>query len=108
MREGKVKTTPRNRAPELPSRGARLWGSAIAKPRRHKRSEEHTSELQSPDHLVSPDIYTLSLHDALPIFASVLKIASQRFKNRIDPTLVLQEKHRKPNDARRKGQNDAA
>src|SRR5947208_3480609 len=53
------------------------------------RSEEHTSELQSPDHLVcrlllekkkisSPlfyffndtattDIYTLSLHDALPI-----------------------------------------
>src|SRR5947208_2680127 len=39
------------------------------------RSEEHTSELQSPDHLVcrllldpaSPDTYALSLHDALPI-----------------------------------------
>src|SRR5438552_1070997 len=38
------------------------------------RSEEHTSELQSPDHLVCrlllpapPEIYTLSLHDALPI-----------------------------------------
>src|SRR5947208_70993 len=39
------------------------------------RSEEHTSELQSPDHLVcrllldapTTDVYTLSLHDALPI-----------------------------------------
>ena len=45
------------------------------------RSEEHTSELQSPDHLVcrllleknffndtaTTEIYTLSLHDALPI-----------------------------------------
>src|SRR5438552_3111103 len=39
------------------------------------RSEEHTSELQSPDHLVCrllldtsiTEIYTLSLHDALPI-----------------------------------------
>src|SRR5574344_645056 len=53
-----------------------------------ERSEEHTSELQSPDHLVcrlllekkknffffffndtaTTEIYTLSLHDALPIF----------------------------------------
>ena len=46
------------------------------------RSEEHTSELQSPDHLVcrllleknffndtaTTEIYTLSLHDALPIW----------------------------------------
>ena len=46
------------------------------------RSEEHTSELQSPDHLVcrllleknffndtaTTEIYTLSLHDALPIY----------------------------------------
>src|SRR5690348_4331092 len=39
------------------------------------RSEEHTSELQSPVHLVcrllldpaTTEIYTLSLHDALPI-----------------------------------------
>src|SRR5207244_3709412 len=37
------------------------------------RSEEHTSELQSPDHLVcrllppSPATSTLSVHDALPI-----------------------------------------
>src|SRR5947208_3601888 len=39
------------------------------------RSEEHTSELQSPDHLVcrllldaaTTQTYTLSLHDALPI-----------------------------------------
>src|SRR5690554_6148391 len=39
------------------------------------RSEEHTSELQSRPHLVcrllldpaTPEIYTLSLHDALPI-----------------------------------------
>src|SRR5437762_2864483 len=41
-----------------------------------ERSEEHTSELQSPMYLVcrlllvtsTSDIYTLSLHDALPIF----------------------------------------
>src|SRR5947208_481892 len=42
------------------------------------RSEEHTSELQSPDHLVcrlllendtsTTETYTLSLHDALPIY----------------------------------------
>src|SRR5438552_2222361 len=36
---------------------------------RYVRSEEHTSELQSPDHLVCPNIHTLSLHDALPISA---------------------------------------
>src|ERR1035441_7875504 len=43
----------------------------------HRRSEEHTSELQSLRHLVcrlvfsndtaTTEIYTLSLHDALPI-----------------------------------------
>src|SRR5262245_54440376 len=32
------------------------------------RSEEHTSELQSLRHLVCPSVYTLSLHDALPIY----------------------------------------
>src|SRR5437762_761162 len=45
------------------------------------RSEEHTSELQSPMYLVCrlllatsiTDIYTLSLHDALPISTAVLK-----------------------------------
>src|SRR5262245_26811253 len=43
----------------------------------YNRSEEHTSELQSLRHLVcrlllalaTPSIYTLSLHDALPISA---------------------------------------
>src|SRR5262245_13958799 len=47
-------------------------GSVVAA---RMRSEEHTSELQSLRHLVcrlllelsSPEIYTLSLHDALPI-----------------------------------------
>src|SRR5437879_3646994 len=33
-----------------------------------RRSEEHTSELQSPMYLVCPQIHTLSLHDALPIY----------------------------------------
>src|SRR5690348_4757233 len=41
-----------------------------------RRSEEHTSELQSPVHLVcrllldtaTTETYTLSLHDALPIY----------------------------------------
>src|SRR5687768_16168118 len=39
------------------------------------RSEEHTSELQSRLHLVCrpPDIYTLSLHDALPISRSFFR-----------------------------------
>src|SRR6202171_6570694 len=43
------------------------------------RSEEHTSELQSPSYLVcrllldtaTTEIYTLSLHDALPIFSRI-------------------------------------
>src|SRR3990172_6754630 len=51
--------------------------SEIENLRRAKRSEEHTSQLQSPLHLLFPlfffndtattEIYTLSLHDALPI-----------------------------------------
>src|ERR1051325_6803571 len=46
---------------------------------RHQRSEEHTSELQSPyvisyavfffNDTATTEIYTLSLHDALPISA---------------------------------------
>src|SRR5690606_30648270 len=44
----------------------------------HARSEEHTSELQSRENLVcrllldaaADEIYTLSLHDALPIFSA--------------------------------------
>src|SRR5436190_354596 len=39
---------------------------------------------------------------------SVSKIASQRFKNHIDRTLVLREKPRKPKEARPKGRNDEA
>jgi len=34
------------------------------------RSEEHTSELQSRVDMASAEIYTLSLHDALPILAT--------------------------------------
>src|SRR5690348_6481783 len=53
-------------------------GAELVHAERHvERSEEHTSELQSPVHLVCrllldtppPEIYTLSLHDALPICA---------------------------------------
>src|SRR5947208_925251 len=60
-----------------PPRSARAGGpTASGRSRDRTRSEEHTSELQSPDHLVcrlllvtcTPEIYTLSLHDALPIF----------------------------------------
>src|SRR3954465_7030029 len=40
--------------------------------------------------------------------ASVSKIASQRFKNCVDPTSVLREKPRKPKDAHAKGRNDDA
>src|SRR3954468_20448321 len=38
---------------------------------------------------------------------SVSKIATQRFKNHIDPTSVLREKPRKPKDTRRKGETTA-
>src|SRR3954467_11576740 len=38
--------------------------------------------------------------------ASVSKIASQRFKNHIDPTSVLREKPRKLKDTRRKRRNN--
>src|SRR5436190_166407 len=38
---------------------------------------------------------------------SVSKIASQRFKNHIDPTSVLREKPQKPKDTRRKGETTA-
>src|SRR3954462_1165692 len=39
---------------------------------------------------------------------SVSKIASQRFKNRVDTTSVLREKPRKPKDAHSKAQDDAS
>src|SRR5688500_17754851 len=48
-------------------------GRRSAPPRAHRRSEEHTSELQSPCHLVcrllhsTPHLDTLALPDALPI-----------------------------------------
>src|SRR5574344_606654 len=68
----------------MPSMRAKPHTSVLPK---RARSEEHTSELQSPDHLVcrllleqkniifffffndtaTTEIYTLSLHDALPI-----------------------------------------
>src|SRR5437762_126054 len=56
-------------------RGTKLWAGDCAV---SERSEEHTSELQSPMYLVcrlllenaysSIETYTLSLHDALPIY----------------------------------------
>src|SRR5437762_1309380 len=57
---------------------------APAGPSINVRSEEHTSELQSPMYLVcrllldplSPSDYSLSLHDALPIWASSLPLMS--------------------------------
>src|SRR5947209_7605619 len=58
------------------SRPLRTNTSSIFDPIRRRRSEEHTSELQSRQYLVcrllldnrvTTYIYTLSLHDALPI-----------------------------------------
>src|SRR3990172_1971912 len=53
-----------------------------------ERSEEHTSELQSRLHLLShlfflndpptPEIYSLSLHDALPIWCSRTRCRTRR------------------------------
>src|SRR5438552_1693516 len=58
----------------LPPFAPRSWVRARSSALRN-RSEEHTSELQSPDHLVCrlllapppTEASTLSLHDALPI-----------------------------------------
>src|SRR5947208_1994366 len=66
----------RHRAGRRGDVGAERLGRGLqAALRRSVRSEEHTSELQSPDHLVcrlllhlaAPRIAMLSLHDALPI-----------------------------------------
>src|SRR5438552_1371545 len=85
----------------------KIFGDAHFSPARlHRRSEEHTSELQSPDHLVcrlllekknsasstcshscssflywltptpTTQTYPLSLHDALPISAKATRCAS--------------------------------
>src|SRR4030095_1877746 len=59
--------------------------SVIIMMRQSMRSEEHTSELQSHSDLVcrlfndtaTTEIYTLSLHDALPIWAIRPRIESQ-------------------------------
>src|SRR5690554_6095630 len=63
-----------------------VWLDHRPRSARSARSEEHTSELQSRPHLVcrlllappSPEIYPLSLHDALPIFARRLVEAGTR------------------------------
>src|SRR5437764_1321803 len=54
---------------------------------RDRRSEEHTSELQSPMYLVcrllldhaAPELYPLSLHDALPIFIIAAGLAEGNY-----------------------------
>src|SRR5947208_3652265 len=70
---------PSHRGAGGAGRGARADAQREGVPdERRLRSEEHTSELQSPDHLVcrllldpsTLEIYTLSLHDALPICGS--------------------------------------
>src|SRR5947207_3313691 len=68
---GSTATSPRGTCTISP----RLWGLSSM-----PRSEEHTSELQSHsdlvcrlllEHTATPSIYTLSLHDALPILREV-------------------------------------
>src|SRR5687768_795154 len=59
----------------------------LPSPKGIKRSEEHTSELQSRLHLVcrlllekrptSSHLYTLSLHDALPILSSSAMLSAR-------------------------------
>src|SRR5947207_1976003 len=59
------------------------------------RSEEHTSELQSHSDLVCPQLYPLSLHDALPISAL------HRFRGVVCPsarTAAAVEDHGIPSD----------
>src|SRR3954469_6744330 len=74
-----------------------------------------------PDRAPSQPLSTTSL-DVLPCLddqttsesyetrtvASVSKIASQRFENRVDTTSVFREKPRKPKDAHSKAQDEAS
>src|SRR5437016_4279623 len=87
-----VPARPRRRAAGGSDRGRRPAGRASPRhhhrTRRpggeHPRSEEHTSELQSLTNLVcrlllvppTPQIYTLSLHDALPISEAAMARAA--------------------------------
>src|SRR4051812_43133600 len=59
---------------------------------------------------VSPclDGQTTSESNETKSFASVSKIASHRFKNRVDPTSELREKPQKPKDAHSKAQDEAS
>src|SRR5687767_14288423 len=67
----------------------------MAATRTNRRSEEHTSELQSLAYLVcrlllendtaAPDIYTLSLHDALPIFSDGRNRHRRHLDDEVDP-----------------------
>src|SRR5438034_998991 len=64
--------------------GSPRSGTRCSPGSRSARSEEHTSELQSHSDLVcrlllarrSPELYTLSLHDALPILTSARHVVS--------------------------------
>src|SRR5688572_21321447 len=63
------------RAPHVDDPQALVEVAALGEHAAHRRSEEHTSELQSQSNLVcrllldtaTTEIHTLSLHDALPI-----------------------------------------
>src|SRR5258708_19624453 len=63
---------PQGIEPTMYGRALLKWGTAVFDDLRqgvNERSEEHTSELQSPDHLVSPLLLqqqTKPLHTALP------------------------------------------
>src|SRR5689334_10611490 len=73
---------------------AQIHTALLANGRDVIRSEEHTSELQSQFHLVcrlllappTTDIYTLSLHDALPISFTSRSSASSSTRSRRSPS----------------------
>src|SRR5689334_12712582 len=79
------------------------WQSALAL---SGRSEEHTSELQSQFHLVcrllldtaTTEIYTLSLHDALPIYV--------RDRSRVQPRQAAGDAHARVRPRRPAGAAD--
>src|SRR4051812_41775677 len=105
---------PRSRAPRAPQLGSSAMGLGHGRGPLSKRSGGRLAEPQgqgTPCRVPSQPLSTTLLDVLLcldgqmtlesnktSIVASVSKIASQRFKNYIDPTSVLREKSQKPKD----------
>src|SRR5204863_29042 len=124
IHEEKYETTTRGRAPSPPT-----WEDSERAPRKQSAASAEVGHVMD-DHpkgqgtpcrvprqplstvpfnvLTCMEGQTTSESYETRTVASVLKIASQWFKNHIDLTSVIREKTQKPKDTRRKRRNDGA